>query len=235
MVSLGTSAYAQAINVPNGSFESPTPPPGYPATPQMDFWQKPPTPSWFDSTQFGGLTWDQLSGLFPNTQVGASDHIDNVDGQQAAYLFSVPGVGVSQELPSTYTVGYSYTLTAGILGSGGLANGSVLSLELYYVNNGIQTAIATTPVTASATAFPVANHFYDFSVTVPTVQSSDAFVGKQIGLALTAVSSTGGGYWDLDNVRLVSTTTVPEPSASLLFISGACVLGAFRFLAPRKK
>src|SRR5436305_10981996 len=89
-------AGAATIGIPNGSFESPNPPPGFPAWPVIDSWQKFPQPAGL--TVPPGFTWDQLSGVFVNTPVGASDHIDNVDGAQAAYLFSIPGVVVFQAL-----------------------------------------------------------------------------------------------------------------------------------------
>src|SRR5262245_37863031 len=66
---------AQPLSVPNGSFESPTPPPGFPATPQIDAWQKAPQPPGIPLP--GGITWEQLAGVFPNTPVGSADHIDN--------------------------------------------------------------------------------------------------------------------------------------------------------------
>jgi hypothetical protein len=82
LASLG-KLQAQAIPVPNGSFESPTPPPGFPVTTLIDVWQKSAQPPGVPLP--GGITWDQLSGAFPNTPVGSPDHIDNLDGNQAAY------------------------------------------------------------------------------------------------------------------------------------------------------
>jgi len=40
------------------------------------------------------------------------------------------------------------------------------------------------------------------------VQAGDAWAGKAIGIALRAVGQPGG-FWDLDNVRLIE--FVPDP------------------------
>ena len=124
---------AQSIEVPNGSFESPKPPQGFPVTLQIDNWQKAPEPVGFPPLP-GSFTWDQLSGAFPNTPVGKPDHIDNLTGSQAAYLVSIPGVGLSQALTATFEVGKSYALAIDALGGGGIVEGSSLQFGLFYLN-----------------------------------------------------------------------------------------------------
>jgi hypothetical protein len=47
----------------------------------------------------------------------------------------------------------------------------------------------------------------DFSVHLPTVQSGDAWAGMTIGVALRAAGMPGG-FWDLDNVRLIESLPV---------------------------
>ncbi len=224
-------AHAAEISVPNASFESPTTPPGFPAIPQVDDWQKPDQPAWFDPAS-AGIQWDQLSGVFPNTAVGSVDHITNVDGNQAAYMFTLPEVALFQELETTFEVGLSYQLTAGILGGGGIAEGSGFELGLYYLD-GLNTpvTVATTPITYSVTAFPTATEFIDFAVNLPEVQAGDAWAGQNIGIRLLSTSGGGEGYWDLDNVRLQA---IPEPGTmSLLAIGiGGCVFGYRR---PRRR
>jgi hypothetical protein len=44
-------------------------------------------------------------------------------------------------------------------------------------------------------------------VKVPGVQASDVWAGKNIGIQLLSLATTNnqGGYWDVDNVRLVET------------------------------
>ena len=85
---LAASAQPIPISVPNGSFESPAT--LYVST-FIDAWQENPKPA--DYAEGGGFTWDQLTGLFVNTAPTAADHIGNMDGKQAAYLFAVPGTG----------------------------------------------------------------------------------------------------------------------------------------------
>ncbi len=236
------SAVAQPILVPGGSFESPTPPPGYPAVPLIDSWQKSPTPVWYDPAQFGGFSWDQLSGVFFNTDVGTGNHINNMHGSQAAYLFAVPTVGIIQDYntvdwqggpPShafnaTYEPGKSYNLTVGVLGGNGMGDNVALRLSLYYRNdvNAI-VPIGFTDVLYSTTTFPNINNFVDFSVNLGAVQASDAWAGKHIGIQIESLTP-GGSYWDIDNVRLVA--AVPEPSSLGLF-----GLGVVGLLLARKR
>ena len=51
---------------------------------------------------------------------------------------------------------------------------------------------------------------------------SDAWAGKNIGIRIDSVVGTGDGYWDMDNVRLVS--MVPEPGAFALGVRAALVV-----------
>ena len=207
---------AQPIPVPNGSFESPTPPPGFPATPQIDVWQKSPQPP--DVPLPGEITWEQLSGVFPNTPSGSPDHIDNVDGSQAAYLFTIPGVGLFQQLDEVFEAGDSYQLTIGILGGGGIAEGSSFLMSLYYLDGANPVIVGSTPIIYAAAGFPNPTHLYDYTVNVPEVLAGDAWAGRSIGIQLLSTFGTGTGYWDVDNVRLV---VVPEPGTVTLLALGA--------------
>lgn len=207
---------AQVIPIPNGSFESPTPPPGFPATPLVDSWLKVPQPDGIPLP--GGITWDQLAGVFPNTPVGAADHIDNMDGNQAAYMFAIPGVSLYQQLASVFTVGNSYNLSLGLLGGGGIAEGSSFLMSFFYVDGGNFVNIGATPITYTPGTFLNPTHLYEFNLTLPAVQASDAWAGKNIGVQLLSTFGTGAGYWDVDNVRLVA---VPEPGTVALLALGA--------------
>ncbi len=208
---------AATVDIPNGSFESPTVPPGFPAFPVVDSWQKSAQPP--GVVLPGTITWDQLAGVFPNTPVGASDHIDNMDGSQAAYMFAIPGVTLFQDLSATYGVGLAQNLTVGVIGGGGgMPEGSSFLLDLYYRDGGNNmVTVGATPIIFTAAGFPGTTHFLDVQVNVPTVQPGDAWAGKPIGVQLLATGGTGVGYWDLDNARLV---TVPEPSTLGLLALG---------------
>lgn len=221
---------AQSISVGNGSFESPTTPPGFPAFPQIDLWLKTPQPPGIPLP--GGVTWDQLAGVFPNTPAGSADHIGNMHGNQAAYILAIPGVTIYQNLDSTYEAGKSYHLTFGILGGGGIAEGSLFEASFFYNDaEDNRVTLATTPITFTQSAFPTVTHLIDYEVTLPIVQEGDAWAGKNIGLQLASSFGTGAGYWDVDNVRVEA---IPEPSTVGLFVIGAGGLIAARRLRTRR-
>jgi hypothetical protein len=242
LLTIGLLAYssigAENIPVPNGSFESPTPPTGFPVNTSVDSWQESPQPVWFNPADFGGVTWDQLSGVFPNPPPeSTANHIDNMHGSQAAYLFAVPQVALFQDYASTdwshstpthafdakYTPGMSYQLTVGVLGGSGMTDGAGLQIGLYYRDGSDNFAdVGKVDLAYSLAAFPTTTHFQDYTVSIPTVQAADAWAGKNIGVRIMA-TGMGGTYWDVDNVRV---TAVPEPgSLSLLALGlGGCWL-----------
>jgi hypothetical protein len=233
LVLLGTSpARAAAIPIPNGSFESPAPPPGFPVSPMIDSWQETPQPIWFNPADFGGMTWDQMSGVFPNPPPGDPARIDNADGQQAVYLFAVPSVGLFQDYASvawnegapshafdvTYEVGLSYELTVGVLAGPGMAPGATLQVSLYYRDGSDQfVTVASRDIVFSPAEFPTTTHLNDYQVHLPTVAAGDAWAGQKLGVSLLAMTP-GGSYWDVDNVRLVA---IPEPGPLTLLALGA--------------
>ncbi len=201
--------------VPNGSFESPE---TDFASPPMDGWQKAPKPYWYDES--GGYLWEQLMGQYLNLPYGATNHLPNMEGNQAAWLFAVPQVAIFQDYDSVggtntaptrefdrmFEAGKSYALTAGVLGGGGgMSNGATLQLSLYYRDAGSnQVIVAATTVTNTLETFGTNRQFIDFQVNVPTVNTNDAWAGKHIGiqLASTVGADKVGGFWDVDNVRL---------------------------------
>lgn len=227
------AARGDGISVPNFSFESQT---TAFADPRVDSWQKTDQPVWYDPVAFG-YTWDQTVGAFANTPVGNGSHIDNLEGNQAIWMFAIPQVGIFQDNNSTdwtgsashafnsvFQVGQAYNLTVGVLPGSSLVLGSGLQLSLYYrdgLNNPV--TVGSTYVTYDAQTFPNSTHLIDCSVNVPTVQAGDAWAGKNIGIEMMS-ASMGNSYWDVDNVRLAA---VPEPgSLALLALGGAACVAA---------
>ena len=213
---------SEVINVPNGSFESPVT--DY-AAPDMAYWEKSPTPIWYDTNNG---PWIDVMGEFANTAPTNSDYIDNCDGNQAAFLFALPDAAIFQDYTTTYgtnttpshafnakfQAGKSYSLTVGVIGGGGgMLAGASLQLSLYYLDasNNLVT-VAATNVIFTTNLFPTTTHFVDCTVTLP-VKAGAACVGQNIGIELLStvgfdyLGEGGGGYWDVDNVRLNETVT----------------------------
>jgi hypothetical protein len=107
-----------------------------------------------------------------------------------------------------FEVGYSYQLTVGIIGGGGgMKEGVSLQLGLYYRDDASnQVVVATTNVAFTLAGFPNTTNLIDGQVRVPAVKAGDPWAGRHVGVQL--LSTVGpdlvGGYWDLDNVRLVA-------------------------------
>ena len=244
-VSIVASAFtlqAQTISVPNGSFESQMAGPPFFADPRVDSWQKAPKPGYFNE-QAIGITWDQTAGVYLDRFAGNPNPIDNINGNQGAYMLAFPGVSLFQDHNTTdwshstpthdfnavFEVGKSYELTIGLLGKGGMADGTSLLLGLYYGSSSSPVTVASTTAIYSAAAFPSITHLIDYTVTVPTVQAGDAWAGQNIGVEVINMSGTGAGYWDLDNVRVV-----PEPSTLSLLSAGLGGLLWMRWRARRR-
>ncbi len=213
---------AESLRVPNASFEAPS---TVFADPRIDAWQKSPKPEWYDES--GGFPWDQLIGVFLNTPPDKPDHIANVEGAQAAFLFAVPQAALHQDhlsppegtLDVAFEPGHSYRLTVGVVGGGGgMKPGVTLELALYYRDAaGLPVTVASTTVTHDTSLFPNTSRFVDFSVVVHTVRRSDAWAGKPLGIriASTVTPELAGGYWDVDAVRLTREIVVPNGSFEL--------------------
>jgi hypothetical protein len=208
---------AGPINVPNASFESPAL--TIFVSVNFDSWQKAAQPASYDTNDG---PWVDKIGVFTNTSPASSDHIDNMDGNQAIWLFVVPQVALFQDYDSlawndtvpshafnaTYDPGKSYHLTVGIIGTGGgMQQGATIELDLYYRDaNSNMVMVATTPITNVSTVFSNNTHFVDCTVDTPTVKTTDPWAGQHVGIQMisTIVDTNQGGYWDLDNVRLSS-------------------------------
>jgi hypothetical protein len=217
----GANAGAENVHVPNPSFESPGTDSVIPA---VDSWRKLPKPAWYDEGQNG--PWEQLVGVFKNTDPTSNDHIPNMNGEQALYLFNSPGAGLFQDfLTSTnhefdqkFQLGKAYTLTVGVIGGGGgMTNGASLLMSVYYLDSASNAVtVASKTIVHTANLFPVTTAFVDISLDVPTVNIADAWARKNIGIKFETTSGfeAAGGYWDLDNVRLKRFEVLPVPNAS---------------------
>ena len=222
------AAASSPVPIPNGSFEIPSTP--FVST-EVGSWQKTPRPDDYDES--GGFLWDQLCGVFRNTAVTSPDHITNLDGSQALYLFAVPQVGLLMDgtgpdgaFPASFTIGESATLTVSVIGGGGnMREGASLRAELYYLDeSGERHGAASTTIVHSAAIFPTNTRLVEFSTSVPVVLPEDPWAGRRLGIALlsgvTKESGLEGGYWDLDHIRLhvnrgdsFSLAVTPEPEA----------------------
>jgi hypothetical protein len=205
--------------VPNYSFETPL---TLFVNTHVDEWSKIPKPDYY--VESGGYTWDQLAGTFLNDPPSQADHIDNCDGNQAIYMFADPLVTLFKDyesgdwshtnalhdFPAIYESNKSYRLTVGVIGSGGgMQSGVGLQLSLYYLDDATnRIPVAVNDLVYNSQQFPNNTHFVDCSVDVPPVRPGDPWAGKHIGIKIvsTATLDNQGGYWDLDNVRLVATT-----------------------------
>lgn len=218
---------AQVLPIPNGSFESPK---TLFAGVYLDSWQKLPKPPWYDES--GPFLWDQVTGAFKNTADGSFDHIGNLDGIQAAFVFAIPEAGFFQDYESKdwndaepsrsfdvrFEVGKSYQLTAGIIGGGGnMLEGATLDLSLYFRNDaGTVVPVGLTTITNRAELSPGRTNLVDFVVQVPVVRPTDPWAGRHLGIQVRSTTSfeLEGGYWDVDHLRLEA---LSEPTVTLAF------------------
>lgn len=217
------SLRAEAILIPNASFESPV-------TPfvniNLDAWQKAAKPDWYDES--GPFLWTQLTGLFKNPPPGSADHIPNCDGHQAAWLFAVRDVAFFQDYDSVdwrggppshafdarFEVGKTYRLTVGVIGAGGnMLEGASLEAALYFRDAASnQVVVASTNIVHTQALFPNRERFLDFQAQAPPVSAEQPWANQHIGIRFrSTVTDTNleGGYWVLDNVRL---TAAPAPA-----------------------
>jgi len=227
LVATAPRGFAQPIEIPNGSFEAPK---TLYAGVYLTSWQEFSKPPWYDES--GPFLWDQVTGAFKNTPLGSVDHILNCDGAQAAFVFAIPEAGFFQDYTSKdwddpepthafdvrFEVGRAYRLIAGIIGGGGnMLEGATLELSLYFRDLAGQTVpVATTIITNSFNLTPGRTNLADFIVNVPTVQASDAWAGRHLGIQIrsTATFELEGGYWVVDHLRLEA---IPEPVLTLEF------------------
>lgn len=223
-------AATEPLVVPNGSFE-------LPSTPFVSLliegWQRTPKPAWY--VEDGGFQWNQLTGIFVNTAPGAADHLEMLDGRQAAWLFAVPEAGLFQEVrntagtaPAVYEAGRSYRITFDAVGGGGnMLEGVTLEAGLIRwdsVSNRVW--VASTVVTNSPALFDPRTYLRTFSLTTPLLAPADPAVGAVIGVQVvsTVSAEAQGGYWDVDRVR-VEALTPTQPELTHVLEAGQLRLG----------
>jgi hypothetical protein len=193
-----------SIPIENASFESPMIDPNnaYGAKPDVDGWTE------IDIDPEG---LSRNTGVFANTDPNSFDHIVNADGKQLAFLSSQTGNALEQDLEAVYKAGCDYRLIVGVSVSTRFPPSAVepvdaLELVLYYRDANDIIDIAHQTVEATGQSY---TQLQDFSVQLATVQTGDAWAGKAIGIALRA-NGQPGGFWDLDNVRLVVSASEPD-------------------------
>jgi hypothetical protein len=190
------------IYIENASFEAPAiDPDAFPAVPFVDAWVE------IDVDLEGSSN----TGVFANTPGGSPDHVVNAQGDQLAFLGSGTGNALEQDLVDTYKPDHEYMLAVSV-GVSALFPPSIaepadtLELALYYyddVNEPVDIVCRAIEATGLTTT-----QLTDFSLFLPRVQEEALFATKKIGVALRSVGLPGG-FWDIDNVRLIE--TIPEP------------------------
>jgi len=205
---VGNVRLTEGIYVPNYSFELPNIGTNSPyAAPVFDSWEESPQPSWYNPAYFGGSPWADLFGTFynlpdfTNSMETNSTYIYNCDGVQGAFLFALPQVAIFQDYDSigedTNVANHAFSAT--------------FELSLYYLDGTNMDTVAATTVTYTPETFPTDTEFVDFQVQVPAVKATDPWAGQHMGIQLLTTPdfynpASWGGYWDMDNVRLVETT-----------------------------
>lgn len=198
-----------SLSIVNSSFEAPfVDPNGFPAIPLVDHWTE------IDIDTFASSN----TGVFSNTPEDSNDHVVNADGNQLAFLGSEFGNALEQDLTAIYKAGYDYRLTAAVSVSARFPPSGDepiddLELVLYYRDGNNVSDIASQTVKATGQS---STQLKDFSLYLPTVQTGDDWAGKVVGVALRAVGMPGG-FWDLDNVRLIESMPVSIPIENASF------------------
>jgi len=197
------------VPIENASFEAPmVDPNGFPVVPYVDGWTE--------------VDVDALSstntGVFINTAEGRPDHIVNADGSQLAFLGSQLGNALEQDLADTYKEGCDYRLTVAVGVSSLFPPSTVepvdgLEVVLFYRDGDDVVDIVGRTVEA---VDMILTELRDVSLYLPAVQAGDAWAGMGIGVAIRA-RGMAGGFWVLDNVRLIESLPISIPIENASF------------------
>ncbi|MBE7506924.1 MAG: hypothetical protein HS101_11670 [Planctomycetia bacterium] len=192
----------ESIPVPNFSFELPAvtrdemnP---FGALPFIDDW---------DETEVGLQDeFDQNTGVFLNIDPGSPDRISNAHLDRLAFMSSLVGNDLRQELTRVFEVGRSYQLTVAVGTSSTFPVGTdeAFEIALFYFENGVEQVIASSLVHGADVGTTVLS---DVIVDAPVVSLGDAWAGLPIGILIRpsiddSNDSVGEGFWNLDFVRL---------------------------------
>jgi len=191
---VNASDVAANIAIKNASFEAPAiDPNSFPAWPAIEDWLEPDLD-----------TGSQNTGVFANTATGSEDHIANADGRQLAFLGSQQGNALEQDLAAIYRAGCEYRLTVAVGVSAMFPPSDIrpvdtIDLVLYYLDVNQPMDIVRLTIGARGQS---STQLRDYTAVLATVRPGDAWAGKTIGVAIRATGAAGG-FWDLDNVRVV--------------------------------
>jgi hypothetical protein len=222
-----TAVQATVISVGNSSFESPDV-------------AADPYAAVFPVLTPGTLSYDAWGTESPNCGVVLNGHYNraftNLTGAQCGWMdvASWPSYVAYQDLTdATFEVGKAYTLKVGL---GRLPTeqnmDALMDIALFARLGADSNAVAgTTNVRYGDLS---ATELTDYTVSVPTVQSTDAWAGKPISIWLHSQALSGvinGSCWNFDNVRLSSAT--PEPNALSLIVTGLLGMLAYAWRKRR--
>lgn len=232
LLMLSVVAAADPIAIPNFSFEMPP----VVRDEQNPFGALPFIDDW-DETMVGpDDEFDQNTGNFLNTDPGNPDHITNSDSDRLAFLSSLIGNAIRQNLAATYQVGegYKFTVAVGKSFTFPVGASEQLQVALFHVNGGSEQIIASTLVSGSDVGTTMLS---DISVTLQNVAPGDPWAGQPIGVMVRpsvtdSNDNDGEGFWNVDFARLERTSSVPASStwglaalALLMLNLGTLVLG----------
>jgi urease beta subunit len=212
------SDVAANIAVENASFEAPAiNPDAFPAWPAID--------GWLELDLDAG---SQNTGVFANTAAGSADRIGNADGKQLAFLGSQQGNALEQDLAAIYRAGCEYRLTVAVGVSARFPPSDIrrvdtIDLVLYYLDVNQPVDIVRLTIGAKGQS---STQLKDYTVVLATVRPGDAWAGKTIGVSIRATGAAGG-FWDLDNARLVESMPATLVVANASFEAPAVDSSAF--------
>lgn len=197
-----TVALADFISVPNASFESPA----VMRDDQNPFGALPFLDDWDETAPGLDDEFDQNTGVFLNTAEGSPDHVINADEDRLAFVSSLIGNNLRQQLGTAYALDHRYrlTLAAGTSMVFPVGPAEELELSLCYVDEGVEHAIATGVIAGVEVN---ATELVDLTVTTPYAHAESAWGDRPILIRIRPSVTDGNdedgeGFWNLDHVRL---------------------------------